>query len=524
MTEPSPQAAASPALPPERAHPALGRPGGGVALRVLQVSAEIFPLLKTGGLADVTGALPAALASAGCEVRVLLPGFPAIRAGLQGEQAVGRFTLPWGETVGVLAGTLPAVGGAADQPVRAYVLDAPGLYDRAGNPYEDAQRRPYADNHRRFAALGWAAERLAHGLDPAWAPHLVHGHDWHAGLAPACLKLSAGKPVPCIHTVHNLAYQGVFPAETFGELGLPASAFQVEGLEFYGQLSFMKAGLYYADRITTVSVTYSHEIQTPEQGFGLDGLLRTRRGDLCGILNAVDTAIWNPATDVHIPRHYSAEHLAGKSHCKAALQQEAGLAVSKQAPLFTVVSRLTEQKGLNLVLAGIDTVVEGGGQLLVLGSGDHELESAFAHAAQRHAGSVALRVGYDEPLAHRIFAGSDITLVPSRFEPCGLTQMYGLLYGSLPLVRAVGGLADTVVDADLATLEDGTATGIVFANFSEAHYRHAVRRALALYRQPRTWSRVRQTGMHQDFGWTRSARQYHALYQSVLTDFARAHP
>ena len=492
------------------------------SLRLLQVSAEIFPLLKTGGLADIAGALPAALATAGCDARVLLPGFPAIRDGLRDGLPIGQFSLPWGETVRVLHGTLPAVPGAEGGPVHAYVLDAPGLYDRPGNPYEDAQRRPYTDNHRRFAALGWGAAHLARGLDPAWAPQLVHGHDWHAGLAAACLKFTAGRAVPVVFTVHNLAYQGLFSADVLGELGLPVSAFQVEGLEFHGQISFMKAGLFYADRITTVSPTYAREIQTPEQGFGLDGLLRARRNDLSGILNAVDAAVWNPATDALIARRFAADQLAGKSRCKAALQEEAGLTVRKDAPLFTVVSRLTEQKGLNLVLAGIDSLVQGGGQLLILGSGDHALESAFAHAAQRHVGSVALRVGYDEAYAHRIFAGSDVTLVPSRFEPCGLTQMYGLLYGSLPLVRAVGGLADTVVDADLATLDDETATGIVFASFSEADYRHAVRRALALYRQPRAWARVRQTGMHQDFSWTQAARHYRAVYLAALQIPSRA--
>ena len=493
-------------------------------LRLLQVSAEIFPLLKTGGLADIAGALPAALATADGDVRVLLPGFPAIHAGLKEAQPVGQFSLPWGETVRVLRGTLPAVPGAQGQAVQAYVLDAPGLYDRPGNPYEDSQRRPYADNHRRFAALGWGAAHLARGLDVAWVPQVVHGHDWHAGLAAACLKLTAGRPVPVVFTVHNLAYQGVFSADVLGELGLPVSAFQIDGLEFHGQISFMKAGLFYADKITTVSPTYAREIQTPEQGFGLDGLLRTRRNDLSGILNAVDETVWNPATDPLIPRHFSADQLAGKSRCKAALQEEAGLTLSKEAPLFTVVSRLTEQKGLNLVLAGVDALVEGGGQLLVLGSGDHTLESAFAHAAQRHPGQVALRVGYDEAYAHRIFAGSDVTLVPSRFEPCGLTQMYALLYGSVPLVRSVGGLADTVVDADLATLDDGTATGIVFTGFSEADYRHAVRRALALHRQPRAWARVRQTGMHQDFSWTQAALHYREVYQSALKHSFLTHP
>ncbi len=519
MIERSPHCQATPSLPPQRADDALGRPGGDI--RLLQVSAEIYPLLKTGGLADIAGALPAALATAGCDTRVLLPGLPAIRDGLRDAQAVGQFSLPWGEPVRVLRGKLPAVPGAAGSPVLAYLLDAPGLYDRPGNPYEDAQRRPYADNHRRFAALGWGAAHVARGLDPSWAPQLVHGHDWHAGLAAACLKFTAGPPVPVVFTVHNLAYQGIFSADVLGELGLPVSAFQIDGLEFHGQISFMKAGLFYASKITTVSPTYAREIQTPEQGFGLDGLLRSRRNDLSGILNAVDTTIWNPATDPLIARTYSVEQMTGKARCKAALQTEAGLQPHKDAPLFTVVSRLTEQKGLNLVLAGIDDLVQGGGQLLVLGSGDHALETAFGHAAQRHPGAVALRVGYDEAYAHRIFAGSDVTLVPSRFEPCGLTQLYGLLYGSLPLVRAVGGLADTVVDADLATLDDHTATGIVFASFSEADYRHAVRRALALYRQPRAWARVRQTGMQQNFSWAQAARHYRAVYAAALPDLSR---
>ena len=483
-------------------------------LRVLQVSAELFPLLKTGGLADVAGALPAALAAAGCEVRALLPGFPAIMAGVQQAEAVGQFTLPWGETVQVLAATLPA--SAARPGLRLYVLHAPGLYDRPGNPYEDAQRQPYADNHRRFAALGWGAAHLARGLDAAWQPQLVHGHDWHAGLAHACLRFSPGPRVPSVFTVHNLAYQGVFDAMRFADVGLPQEAWQVDGVEFYGQLSFMKAGLVYADRITTVSPTYAHEIQTPEQGFGLDGLLRARRDVLSGILNGVDETVWNPASDGLIVRHYDAAHRTGKARCKAALQEEAGLAVRRDAPLFAVVSRLTEQKGLNLVLDGIDTIVRGGGQLLVLGSGDHEIERAFAHAAQSRPGCVALRLGYDEAFAHRIFSGSDFTLVPSRFEPCGLTQMYGLLYGSVPLVRAVGGLADTVVDADLATLADHTATGIVFAEFTDAAFRHAVRRALALYAQPRAWAQVQQTGMQQNLSWTQAAQRYRAVYDAAL--------
>ena len=487
-------------------------------MRVLQVSAEIFPLLKTGGLADIAGALPQALAALGCNVRALLPGFPAIRQALQASRVVGEFQMPWGEVVAVRLGQLAGVPGGAG-PLSAYVLDAPTLFDRPGNPYEDAGRRPYADNHRRFATLGWAAAHLAYGLDGDWAPQLVHCHDWHAALAPACLKLwpsPTAASVPSLYTVHNLAYQGVFDASVFGELGLPAAAFAVDGLEFHGQVSFMKAGLYYADHLSTVSPTYAREIQTPEQGCGLDGLLRARRDQLTGILNAVDEAVWDPATDALISHRYRPERLAGKALCKAALQGHSGLDQQADAPLFAMVSRITAQKGLPLVLAGVDEIVARGGQLLVLGSGDADLEQALQQQCQRHPGRVSVHLGYDEALAHRIFAGSDVTLVPSLFEPCGLTQMYGLKYGSLPLVREVGGLADTVTDADLATLEDQTATGFVFGPFTDAAYQHALRRAFALYRKPATWARVRQTGMRQPLGWAPAAQAYRALYQRLV--------
>lgn len=486
-------------------------------MRILQLSAEIFPLLKTGGLADVVGALPAALHAAGCDVRVLLPGFPAVMDGCEQAVALGQFVAPWGETLHVQFGELPAVPGV-DGPLNAYVIDAPGLFGRPGNPYEDTQRRPYADNARRFAALGWAAAHLAHGLDPHWSPDIVHGHDWHAGLASACLKLWPGagaKRVPSVYTVHNLAYQGVFGVQHLGEIGLPQAAFQMEGLEFHGQISFMKAGLFYADHITTVSPTYAREIQTPEQGCGLDGLLRARSGNLNGILNAVDDGIWNPATDCHLPRNFDMRRLQGKEECKGALQREMGLQAEAGAPLFAVVGRLTEQKGLHLVLAAVQYIVQSGGQLLILGNGDAGLERAFSRAAAQYSGRVAVHFGYDEALAHRIFAGSDLTLVPSRFEPCGLTQMYGLKYGSVPLVRAVGGLADTVVDADLVTLEDHSATGIAFRDFTEDAFKYALRRGFALYRNRRAWARVRRAGMRQSFSWAQSAQQYLSVYQKV---------
>jgi len=486
-------------------------------MRVLQVSAEIFPLLKTGGLADIAGALPQALAGVGCQVRALLPGFPAILQALQASSLVGEFRTPWGDTVRVRLGQLAGVPGG-DGPLSAYVLEAPALYARPGNPYEDAQRRPYADNHRRFAALGWAAAHLAHGLDGDWAPQIVHCHDWHAGLAPACLKHWPGPAagVRTLYTVHNLAYQGLFGSEVFGELGLPAAAFQLDGLEFHGQVSFMKAGLHYADHLSTVSPSYASEIQTPEQGCGLDGLLRSRREQLTGILNAVDEAVWSPGADALIEHVYTPARMAGKALCKAALQRCSGLGEQADAPLFALVGRITEQKGLSLVLAGVDEIVAQGGQLLVLGSGEAGLEQALQQQAVRHPGRVAVHLGYDEALAHRIFAGSDVTLVPSLFEPCGLTQMYGLKYGSLPLVRAVGGLADTVIDADLATLADHSATGFVFGPFTDAAYQHALRRAFALYGKRAAWARVRQTGMRQPLGWAPAAARYLALYQRLF--------
>ena len=486
-------------------------------MRVLQVSAEIYPLLKTGGLADIAGALPAALQEVGCDVRVLLPGFPAIRSGLSDAVEVGQFQTPWGERLRVEFGVLPALSRGA-RVVYAYVLVAPTLFDRPGNPYENAHSQPYGDNHRRFAALGWAGAHLAHGLDPLWRPQVVHCHDWHAALTPACLAYWGGghaERVPSVYTIHNLAYQGVFSAHHFSDLGLPAQAFSVQGMEYYGQLSFMKAGLVYASRITTVSPSYAHEIQTVAQGCGLDGLLRSRSGDLIGILNAVDGTVWNPAADPLLTHHFDAANLAGKVRNKAELQVAMGLPLQPDAPLFAMVSRITEQKGLSLVLAAMDEIIARGGQLVLLGDGDAGLVRAIQAQVQAHPQQIAARIGYDEGFAHRIFAGSDVTLVPSLFEPCGLTQMYGLKYGSLPLVRRVGGLADTVVDSDLETLADHTATGFVFDAFDPAHYRRAVRRAFALYQRKAEWAQVRQTGMRLAFDWRAAAQNYADVYHAL---------
>jgi starch synthase len=488
------------------------------ALRVLHVGAEIFPLLKTGGLADVLGALPGALRRAGADARVLLPAFPALESALTSVREVGVLQPPWGGAPArLLAGSFaaaPLVG------LPIYLLQHDALFGRAGNPYGDANGEAYGDNHRRFALLGLAATRLAEGLDPHWLPQIVHGHDWHAGLAPAYLSFSraaGASRAASVFTIHNLAYQGQFPSTIFGELGLPAAAYTLHGVEFHGQVSFMKAGLHYADRITTVSPTYAREIQGSELGCGLDGLLGQRSAALSGILNGVDEAVWNPADDASIARAFNVDKMSGKAACKAALQRECGLELQTGAPLFTVVSRLTEQKGLHLVAEALPAMLESGGQLVVLGSGDAALEAAFARAAKAHPRQVALRQGYDEALSHRVFAGGDVTLVPSRFEPCGLTQLYALKYGSLPLVRRTGGLADTVIDCTLEDLADQRATGFVFERFDAADLTRAVRRAFALWARPRDWRAVRGRAMAQHFGWNAAAAGYSTLYRELLS-------
>ncbi len=476
-------------------------------MRVLQVSAEIFPLLKTGGLADVAGALPFALEQNDCDVRLVLPGFLPMLNDLSQRQEIAQRVTPWGFALTVVLGRSAAL------KRWVYLIEAPSYYLRQGGPYDNDERQPYSDNLQRFAALGWVAAQLALGLDSQWQPQILHCHDWHAGLAPAYLAFAPQREVKSIFTVHNLAYQGVFSADQFSQLGLPAQSFAIEGLEFHGQISFMKAGLYYADQLTTVSPTYAKEIQTPELGCGLEGLLRSRSDNLKGILNGVDEAIWNPRGDLAIPYPFDALSLNGKVLCKAHLQQKMGLAVASQTPLFGIVSRLTEQKGLHLVLAAIDDLVARGAQLVVLGNGDTQLEQALREQVARYPKAIAAHLGYDEAIAHQIFAGTDVTLVPSRFEPCGLTQLYALKYGSLPLVRRVGGLADTVVDCTLEDLAEDKATGFVFNEFTEEAMSRALRRALTLYQQPAHWARVVQRAMASAVGWQHSAGQYAQVYK-----------
>jgi starch synthase len=478
-------------------------------MRVLHAAAELFPWVKTGGLGDVLAALPPALAEAGIDTRLVLPGFTAFLDAFELTD-IARLRTPFAaERVRV------ALARLRDSEVSAYLVDHPTFYDRPGSPYADPGGRDWPDNHRRFALLGWAAAALAQGADPGWRPDILHCHDWHAGLAPAYLRAD-GSPVPSVFTVHNLAYQGFFPAEFFPDLALPPGFFSIDGVEFYGGLSFLKAGLFYADRLTTVSPTYASEIQTPAFGMGLDGLLRTRANRLTGILNGVDPRIWSPESDALLPRRYGVGDAAeGKAAAKAALERRFGLAEEGRGPLFGAVTRLTPQKGLDLLLAALPGLVSLGGRLVLLGSGDGDLEAGFAAAARLHPGRVGVVLGYDEALSHLIVAGSDAILVPSRFEPCGLTQLYALRYGSPPVVRHTGGLADTVIDANAATLADGSATGFTFREETADALLGAVRRAAELHGDPAAWRRVVRQAMTRDFSWDAAATQYAALYHEL---------
>ncbi|HVL55796.1 MAG TPA: glycogen synthase GlgA, partial [Burkholderiaceae bacterium] len=385
-------------------------------------------------------------------------------------------------------------------------------------PYLDPQGRDWSDNHRRFGLLGWVAARLAAGeIDPGWRAELLHAHDWHPGLSIAYAAADPAARCARVFTIHNLSFQGLFPASAAADLGLPPEWFTPAGVEFHGQLSFIKAALVFAQQLVAVSPTYASEILGAEHGCGLDGVLRERAGALTGILNGVDYATWDPATDRALAQRYDANRLQPKAANKAALQRELGLAVEPQAPLYGIVSRFSAQKGLDLVLAALPAIVGGGGQLAVLGSGDPALERGFVDAAASAPASIATRIGYDEPLSHRLIAGCDALLVPSRFEPCGLTQMYALRYGTVPVVRRVGGLADTVRDAGENA---DAATGVVFDDATPHAVARAIARTTALYRDPPRWQALIRNGMAQDFSWPRSARRYLELYQQLVPQAA----
>lgn len=477
---------------------------------VLMVTPECYPLVKTGGLADVAGSLPLALAPVGVRSKVLMPGYPGVAEHLTDRRRVA--TVP-----DLFGGRASIVSGFTTDGLEVWLVDAPHLYDRDGGPYLDASGRDWPDNHLRFAALGWVGAEIALGRLGGWTPDLVHLHDWQSALTAAYLRYdSSAAPPPTLLTIHNLAFQGVFDAEVLGSLRLPPSAMDIDALEYWGRLSFLKAGVLWCDRINTVSPTYAREILGHEFGMGFDGLLRGRGGDLSGIVNGIDEAVWDPAGDPHVTTPYSMRRLGAKAANTAALREELGLRADVVGPLFCVISRLTTQKGLDLLLEAIPHLVRSGAQLAVLGAGERWIEDGFRAAAAAHPHSVAAVIGYDEPLAHRLQAGADAIIVPSRFEPCGLTQLYGLRYGTLPLVARVGGLADTVIDANEAALRDGVATGFQFSPVTTDALSGAISRAVELHADSAAWHRVQRRAMTRDVSWELAAGHYRDLYDSIL--------
>ena len=476
-------------------------------LRVLSVAAECFPLIKTGGLADVVGALPGALVAEGIEMRTLLPGYPAVMARLEDAATVHSLAQLHGAPARVLAGRATGLD--------LLVLDAPHLYERPGNPYGGPDGE-WPDNGVRFAALAQVAAAIGHGAVSGYVPDVIQAHDWHAGLVPAYLQYDGRLRPRTVMTIHNLAYQGQFPHGMLATLGFPPQAFTHDGVESYGAIGFLKAGIALADRVTTVSPSYAAEILTDEGSMGLGDVLNRRASVLTGILNGIDDALWNPATDTHLASRFAAADLAARAPNKAVLQARFGLDREPNALLVGVVSRLTWQKGMDLLLAALPLLLRGGAQLVMLGSGDQELERGFAEAARRHPGRVGAQIGYDEALAHLVQGGADAILVPSRFEPCGLTQLAALRYGAIPVVARVGGLADSVVDASAANLASGVATGVQFAPVTQQQLEAALERTLALWRDPRQWQHLQVRAMATDVGWAQSAKHYAKLFRELV--------
>jgi starch synthase len=487
-------------------------------LRILFVASEVEPFAKTGGLADVAGALPKALERLGHDVRVFMPCYRGVEraAGTGLRTVVPRLEVPIGDRT--VEGQL--VEGHLGKAVPVYFLVQDRYYDRPS--LYGTSEGDYPDNCERFVFFSRAALAALPALD--WMPHVIHAHDWQAGLVPVYLEtlyrdVPAYRDVATVFTVHNLAYQGLFWHYDLPLTGLGWDLFTPAGIEFYGKINFLKGG-FFADLLTTVSPTYAREIQTPEFGEGLDGVLRERAADLVGILNGIDYEAWNPATDAEIPKRYGPDDLDGKAACKAGLREEMGLAdPGRAAPLVGVVSRLADQKGLDLVAAAVPTIVAAGGQLVLLGAGDERYEREFTELARAHPRAVAVKIGFNAGLARRIYAGADCFLMPSRYEPCGLGQLISLRYGTVPIVRRTGGLADTIREWDPTTR---AGTGFLFDALTPEDCREAVARAFAVYRQPEAWSRLVRSGMAEDFSWEASAEKYVSCYRKAVKK-ARRH-
>ncbi|PSJ18758.1 glycogen synthase GlgA [Nitrosomonas supralitoralis] len=485
-------------------------------LRVLFITPEVYPLCKTGGLGDVSAALPAALRALHSDVRLLLPGYPQVIAGVKYKSKVAEFnTLSQFPPTSLLSARLSL---SKTENIPVFVIDCPGLYNREGGPYLDAFGHNWPDNALRFGLLSKIGAILASDISPiAWRPHIVHCNDWQSGLTPAYLHFHAGEKAATMMTVHNLAFQGIFPPGSVVQLGLPSDSLDINGVEYYGNFSFLKAGLYYADQVTTVSPNYAKEIQTEPLGFGFQGLLTARRPDLTGIINGIATTEWDPATDRYLVKNYSSSNLSNKVANKTALQRQMGLAVNANIPLFGIISRLSHQKGIDLLIQIAPQLIKIPAQLVVLGSGDAELEHLLFMLAQTYPESIAMHIGFNENLSHLTEAGLDCFLMPSRFEPCGLNQMYSQRYGTPPVVHATGGLLDTVVDCTSVTLANRTASGFVFHPLTAANLLDTIKRATHAYHNKKTWKNLQENGMAKDFSWNASAIAYQELYRLLLS-------
>jgi starch synthase len=475
--------------------------------KILFASSETHPLIKTGGLADVAGSLPVALSELGQDIRIILPNYQAIK-----NCEPGRYLCTVRVNncdVNLLETRLP------NSDVIVWLVDYPAFFDFPGNPYLDDTGKPWPDIGDRFALFCRIIVEVAMNrayLD--WKPDVVHCNDWQTGLVPALLSLEEYRPAS-LFTIHNMAYQGLFPSSTYTLLNLPGQLWHPDGLEYHGMLSFIKGGLRFADRITTVSPTYAQEIQKPEFGYGLEGLLAYRRDDLSGIINGIDTSVWNPEKDAYINQNYSARTIGVKQQNKAALQAQLGLPVDPDLPLFALIGRLVEQKGIDLVLSCLPDMTNLPLQFVLLGSGDKSIELKLLDFARLYPEKIAITIGYNEPLAHQIEAGADIFLMPSRFEPCGLNQMYSQRYGTIPIVRKTGGLADTVVDSLPPSMADGSASGIVFNDAVPAALIEAIKRSLILFADKPAWKKIQRNAMGKDFTWLNSATKYLALYREI---------
>ena len=491
-------------------------------MRILFVTSEAFPLIKTGGLADVSGSLPAALKALGTDIRLLIPGYPSVLQKLVNPQYLCAVEqLPVVGRADLMMGTMP------DTNLTVIAINCPSLYERDGGPYINNKGFDWEDNPIRFGVLSKIAALLSSPQSPLnhipaghelqnWQPDIVHCNDWQTGLTPAYMKLIHPSQAKSLLSVHNLAFQGCYDASMVEKLALPRSSFQIQGLEYYGQLSFLKAGIFYADTLSTVSPTYAKEIQTAEYGFGMQGLLDLRGHEIQGILNGIDINEWNPEADPHLVKGYSNSRIAGKKLVKTTLQQHLGLQIDASAPVLGVVSRLTHQKGLDLLLDIAPDLMAKGCQVALLGSGETVLENSFKALAEQYPTQFSVTIGYNESLSHQIMAGSDMFIMPSRFEPCGLNQLYGLRYGTPPIVTQTGGLADSVTDANETTLKSHTATGFTLAEVSASALLKTIERALGYFAEAKIWREIQRNAMKVDVSWKLSAQAYLDLYKKLL--------